>query len=230
MRCKFCNVEVDCKTHICPLCHELIAPEEQDENLTPAFPPKTQKAERKKHTHFTLSNIYLAASMIVFIVCLAVNLGLKQPTHWFLMVGAVLLYGFLTMRNTVMSNNSAWIKAFWQIVMIVLILWLAQVVFDDVMEDTYWLLDLALPIVIMLSVLTLGVISCAVVRRNKALLYDTLFLSLIGFVPIILFAFGLVRKVLASAICAGFCAAVIVCVIIFARKEILEEMERRLHW
>ncbi len=229
MRCKFCNVKVDCKTHICPLCHELVTPDE-GETLSPAFPPKTAKAEKKRHTHFTATNIYLAASFIVFIVCLAVNLGLRQNTNWFLMVGAVLLYGFLTMRNTVMSNNSAWIKAFWQIVMISLILWLAQVVFDDVMTDTYWLLDLALPIVIMMSVLTLGVISCVLVKRNKALLYDTLFLSLIGFVPMIFFAFGLVHMVLFSAICAGFCAAVIVCVIIFARKEILEEMERRLHW
>ena len=82
----------------------------------------------------------------------------------------------------------------------------------------------------MVSVLTLGIISCAVVRRNKALLYDTLFLSLIGFVPMILYAFGVVEKVLVSAICAGFCAAVIACVLIFARKEFLEEMERRLHW
>lgn len=230
MRCKFCNVEVDCKTHICPLCHELITPEEGDENLTPAFPPKTEKSERKRHTHFTLPNIYLAVSFVIFIICLAVNLGLHQPTKWFLMVGAVLLYGFLTMRNTVMSNNSAWIKAFWQIVMISLILWLAQVVFDEVITVKFWLLDIALPIIIMLSVLTLGIISCAVVRKNKALLYDTLFLSLMGFVPIILYAFGLVHGVLFSAICAGFCAIVIVCVIIFARKEILEEMERRLHW
>lgn len=229
MRCKFCNVEVDCKTHICPLCHELVTPEE-GENLSPAFPPKTAKAEKKRHTHFTATNIYLASSLIVFIVCLAVNLGMKQHTHWFLMVGAVLLYGFLTMRNTVMSSNSAWIKAFWQIVMISLILWLAQTIFDDVMSDTFWLLDLALPIIIMLSVLTLGIISCVLVKRNKALLYDTLFLSLIGFFPLILFAFGLVHKVLASAICAGFCAAVIVCVVIFARKELVEEMERRLHW
>ena len=230
MRCKFCNVEVDCKTHICPLCHELIAPEAQDETLTPAFPPKTRKSERRKHTHFTLTNIYLATAVIIFLVCLAVNLGLKQHPNWFLMVGAVLLYGFLTIRNTVMSNNSAWIKAFWQIVMVVLILWLAQVIFDDVMTDTYWLLDLALPLIIMISVLTLGIISCAVVRRNKALLYDTLFLSLIGFVPIILYAVGLVQKALVSAICAGLCAAVIACVLIFARKEFLEEMERRLHW
>lgn len=230
MRCKFCNVEVDCKTHICPLCHELLTPEENDEKLTPTFPPKTAKAEKKRHTHFTVSNIYLAASAIIFIVCVAVNFGLHQPAKWSLPVGAVLLYGFLTMRNTIMSNNSAWIKAFWQIVMISLILWLAQAVFDDVMTDAYWLLDLALPLVIMISVLTLGIISCVAVRKNKALLYDTLFLSLIGFVPIILYAFGLVQKVLVSAICAGFCAAVIICVIIFARKEILEEMERRLHW
>lgn len=229
MRCKFCNVEVDCKTHICPLCHELVTPDE-GETLSPAFPPKTAKAEKKRHTHFTATNIYLAVSFIAFIVCLAVNLGLKQSTNWFLMVGAILLYGFLTMRNTVMSSNSAWIKAFWQIVMISLILWLAQVVFDDVVTETYWLLDFALPIVIMLSVLTLGIISCVLVRRNKALLYDTLFLSLIGFVPLIFYAVGLVHSVLVSAICAGFCAAVIVCVIIFARKEILEEMERRLHW
>ena len=230
MRCKFCNVEVDCKTHICPLCHELLTPEDDKEDLSPAFPPKTARAERRRHTHFTATNIYLAASFVIFVASLAVNLGLHQPTKWFLMVGAVLLYGFLTMRNTVMSNNSAWIKAFWQIVMISLILWLAQVVFDDIMTDSYWLLDFALPLIIMISVLTLGIISCAVVHRNKALLYDTLFLSLIGFVPIILFAFGLVHQVLASAICAGFCAVVIACVIIFARKEILAEMERRLHW
>lgn len=230
MRCKFCNVEVDCKTHICPLCHEKLETDENDEKLLPAFPPKTIKTERKKHTHFTLTNVYLAASTIIFLVCIAVNFGLHQPTKWCWMVGAILLYGFLTMRNTVLSSSSAWIKAFWQIVMISLILWLAQVVFDNIMTDTYWLLDLALPIIIMLSVLTLGIISCALVRRNKALLYDTLFLSLIGFLPIIFYAVGLVQKVLASAICAGFCTAVIACVVIFARKELFDEMERRLHW
>ena len=99
MRCKFCNVEVDCKTHICPLCHELLTPENDKEDLSPAFPPKTARAERRRHTHFTATNIYLAASFVIFVASLAVNLGLHQPTKWFLMVGAVLLYGFLTMRH-----------------------------------------------------------------------------------------------------------------------------------
>ena len=140
MRCKFCNVEVDCKTHICPLCHELLTPENDKEDLSPAFPPKTARAERRRHTHFTATNIYLAASFVIFVASLAVNLGLHQPTKWFLMVGAVLLYGFLTMRNTVMSNNSAWIKAFWQIVMISLILWLAQDHNDIRAHSRYYIL------------------------------------------------------------------------------------------
>lgn len=230
MRCKFCNVEVDCETRICPLCHEKLVPDETQEKLSPAFPQRTAKSKRPLRTHFTPTNIYLALSCILFVVAIAVNFGMQQPTKWCWIVGAVLMYGFLTMRNTVMSNHSAWIKAFWQIVMICLILWLAQVVFDDIMTDTNWLLDLALPVIIMVSVLTLGIISCIVVRKNKALLYDTLFLSLIGFVPLILYAVGLVKSVLASAICAGLCAAVLICVVIFARKELIAEMERRLHW
>lgn len=233
MRCKFCNVEVDCKSGICPLCHEKLQPSAEGSNTNdkqPAFPPKTDKSIKKPHTHFTVQNIYLAVASAIFIVCLSLNLGLHHSIQWFWIVGAILLYGFLTMRNTVLSNNSAWIKAFWQIVMISLILWLAQGIFDSVMTDKNWLLDFALPLLIMISVLTLGIVSCAVVKKNKALLSDTLFMSLIGFLPLIFYAFGLVNSIIMSALCGGFCAVVIVCVIIFARKEIWAELQRRFHF
>lgn len=230
MRCKFCNIEVDCKSHICPLCHEKLESSENDKKTDYAFPPKCEKNIKKQVRHFTLSNIYIAVATIIFIVCIAVNIGLNHPVNWFWLVGAVLVYGFLTYRNTIMSSNSAFIKTFWQIVMISLIMWLTQVLFKPVLDDINWLFDFVLPTVIMVSVLTIGIISCVVVKKDTSLLYDTLFVSLIGFLPIILYAVGVIESVIASAICAGLCAVIIVCVIVFARKEIIAELSRRFHF
>ena len=144
---------------------------------------------------------------------------------------AVLAYGYLTVANTVMSNSSIWIKIFWQILMITLILWAAQSVLNPLFDESAnWLLDIALPVILGISVVALGITAASLIRKEPSLLVDNLLISLIGFLPIILYAANVIESVIPAAICAGLCGLSIVCFVAFARDELWAEIVRRFHF
>lgn len=228
MRCKYCGIDVDDDSKVCPLCHELLTDDGAETHAN--FPPRTEKV-KKSGSRITFSNLYIAIAVIVVGVCVALNLSLTPEVYWFTIVVAVLAYGYLTVVNTVMSNSSIWIKIFWQILMICLILWAAQSVLNPLFEErNNWLLDFALPIILGISVLALGITAASLMSKEPSLLVDNLLISLIGFLPIILYAADVIDEVVPSAVCAGLCALSIVCFVAFARDELWDEIIRRFHF
>lgn len=230
MRCKYCGVEVDDDSKICPLCHELLEDDGAPTHVN--FPPKTPASmKRKKPSRFSFNNVYIAVSALILILCIPLNLVLTPDVMWFSIVIAVLLYGYLTVVNTVMSNSSLWIKIFCQIVMICLILWAAQSVLNPLMgERNNWLLDFALPIILTLSVIALGVTAARLMDKEPSLLVDNLLISLIGFLPIILYAAGAIDEIVPTAVCTSVCMLSLIGFIAFARDELWAEIVRRFHF
>ena len=212
MHCKYCGVSID------------------DDSKNTNFPPKTEKA-RKPGSRVNFHNLYISIAILVAGVCVAINLTLTPDVYWFTIVMAVLAYGYLTVANTVMSNSSIWIKIFWQILMITLILWAAQSVLNPLFDESAnWLLDIALPVILGISVVALGITAASLIRKEPSLLVDNLLISLIGFLPIILYAANVIESVIPAAICAGLCGLSIVCFIAFARDELWAEIVRRFHF
>ena len=228
MRCKYCGVTIDDDSKVCPLCHELAVDDGKETNSN--FPPKTEKAKRPR-SRVNFHNLYISIAVLVAGICVAINLTLTPDVYWFTIVMAVLAYGYLTVANTVMSNSSIWIKIFWQILMITLILWAAQSVLNPLFDErTNWLLDYALPLVLGISVVALGITAASLIRKEPSLLVDNLLISLIGFLPIVLYAANVIESVIPSAICAGLCGLSIFCFIAFARDELWAEIVRRFHF
>ena len=228
MRCKYCGVSIDDDSKICPLCHELAVDDGKKTNSN--FPPKTEKL-RKTGSRVNFHNLYISIAILVAGICVALNMTLTPGVYWFTIVMAVLAYGYLTVANTVMSNSSIWIKIFWQILMITLILWAAQSALNSWFdESTNWLLDYALPVILGISVIALSVTAASLIRKEPSLLVDNLLISLIGFLPIILYAANVIESVIPAAICAGLCGVSIMCFIAFARDELWAEIVRRFHF
>ena len=161
MHCKYCGVSIDDDSKICPLCHELAVDDGKETNTN--FPPKTEKA-RKPGSRVNFHNLYISIAILVAGVCVAINLTLTPDVYWFTIVMAVLAYGYLTVANAVMSNSSIWIKIFWQILMITLILWAAQSVLNPLFDESAnWLLDIALPVILGISVVALGITAASLI-------------------------------------------------------------------
>lgn len=228
MRCKYCGVEIDDDSGICPLCHELAVDDGGETHAN--FPPKTGKIKRRG-SRVNFHNLYLSIAAIAVGVCVALNLTLTPDVYWFTIVMAVLAYGYLTVANTVLSNSSIWIKIFWQIFMIILILWAAQSVLNPLFEErNNWLLDYAVPIILGISVVALGITAASLINKEPSLLVDNLLISLIGFVPIILYATGVIDEVIPASICAGLCGLSMICFVAFAKDELWAEIVRRFHF
>lgn len=229
MRCKYCGINVDDDSKICPLCHEIL--EDDGKPVNENFPPKTAASAKKRDSRFSFSNIYIAVAAVIFFSCLGLNLGLTPDVLWFTVVFAVLLYGYLTVVNTVMSSSSLWLKIFWQIVMITLVLWAAQSVLNPLMEErNNWLADYALPILLTISVLALGITAACLFHKEPSLLVDNLIISLIGLVPIILYAADVIDVLAPTVVCTIVCAISLIGFIAFAREELWAEIVRRFHF
>lgn len=228
MHCKNCGVEVDFDTKICPICHEKLS-KPTDAPLPSVYPPRKTRATTKFKPSF--NTVYLSLALVVFVVCLFLNLTLTPQIKWIYLAGGLLLYGFLLIHNTILSANSVGVKAFVQSVMLFLLLYLGEVIVKDIRPDTssFWVLDIGLPVLISLSLIAVCISTVFVYRQKKALLLDIIWLSLIGYIPIILFACKEISNPIASIVCASLSTALIIVTSIVFRKQLKDELMRYFH-
>ena len=79
-RCKQCNIEVLDETERCPLCHSVLEPTIEVENMYPDVKIKTRRM-------MLLSRIYLFVAIVAEAVLVAVNHYGDFETAWSLVTG-----------------------------------------------------------------------------------------------------------------------------------------------
>ena len=223
MHCKYCNVDIETNTKICPICHEKL--EDYDENLPKAYPDKIKR--KHKHKHFTLSNIYLLASLIIFLIAVTINYVIDSSILWCYILGGVLLYGMILIENTVLSNYSIGAKVFVQTISISLLILLSAWV-----TDTYsnkWAYNYAMPVVHMVSVIVLGILVACFIEKDRNNLVSLIMFSALGIIPLILKITNVLDVLWPSLLDAILSVGVILAAIIFGHKEIKNEFRRKFH-
>ncbi|MDE6614348.1 MAG: hypothetical protein K2K24_02450 [Clostridia bacterium] len=238
MRCKYCNVEIGCKSKICPLCHEKLhidskvdLPLDANDELPNAYPPKKREKVPVKKRLLSPASLYLSIALALFILCVAINLRLTPNIYWFAFVGAVLVYGFILIKHTVLSNNSIGIKIFWQAVAIfVILIALNYLVKDQIVNYiTNWVWNWGLPAIFIVSTLVVGIYTSVAFHKWHSVIIDALAVSALGFIPIILYACGVVDKPVLSIICACLSSIGIIFCAILGRKTLISEFKKKFH-
>lgn len=238
MRCKYCNVEIGCKSKICPLCHEKIhldanvdLPLEENQELPNAYPPKKKEKVPVKKKLLSPSSIYLSIALTIFMICVAINLRLTPTIYWFAFVGAVLVYGLILTKHTILSNNSIGIKIFWQAVAIFVILIALNYLLRNQIAHylPYWIWDLGLPVILIVSTMVVGIYTAIAFHKWHSVIIDAITVSTLGFIPIILYGCGVVHDPVMSIICACLSSVSIIFCGILGRKTLISEFKKKFH-
>jgi hypothetical protein len=238
MRCKYCNIQIGCKSKICPLCHEklhidpnLDLPLEGSEDIKSAYPTKKKEKIPVKKRLLTPGSIYLSIALALFIICVAINLRLTPTIYWFSFVGAVLVYGLILTKHTILSNNSIGIKIFWQAVAILAILIALNYLLKDQISHYIdnWVWDLGLPVILTVSTLVVGIYTAIAFHKWHSVIIDALAVSALGFIPVILFACKIVQNPVMSIICACLSSVGIIFCGILGRRTLISEFKKKFH-
>lgn len=228
MRCKYCNVEIGCKAKVCPLCHEKLEDDNSTDALPSAYPSKSTKKERK---YLSPSSLYLSIAVSIFVLCVPINLLTTPEVYWFGIVGILGVYGFVLVRNTILSNNSIGVKIFWQCLWALIVLLVVNVILSRQIPELTgaWVWNYGLPTILLSSTLVVGIYTAIAFRFWNDVIVDAMCVSAIGFIPIILYAFNVITQPAMSITCACVSSVVIIFCGILGRKSLINEFRKRFH-
>ncbi|MEG1394441.1 MAG: DUF6320 domain-containing protein [Clostridia bacterium] len=260
MRCKYCNIEIEGRAKVCPLCHEkLERPTVEEKPIAPAvdendnivdeksnsivnasdkfvaveeksfYPPRENQAKVKKP--LTFNTIFFLVSIPLFLICLTINVLTTPHLLWFYLVGACEVYIYLLVRNTIHSANSIAVKILWQGIMLFFMVWIAETVFVrfELPNTEKWVLEYALPAVIGISVIVMAIFTAVLGKKQPAMILDCIFLSIVGYIPIIFYACHLVEHSIFAIVIMLLSSITIACCVIYGRAVLVADIRKRFH-
>lgn len=224
MHCKYCGVEVESDTFVCPLCHEKM---EIDDTVLPInglFPPKRKKqAVRKKISVFTW---YCFIALVLFVVSVAIDFAVTDGPHWSYAVGAGIVYGAFLIKFVIMARSSVGVRVFWQLIAMTV----TGLIFGVVFNEFDIVIKYVLPSIIMVSIIVQSSFSVFYAKRKRSIFLSSMVISLLGFVPIILYACKVESELWLAIASAVLGAGALIGNIVFGNKKIAFEVQKRYHW
>jgi hypothetical protein len=199
----------------CPLCQGKISGED-----TPPFFPTVPTIYEKYKLFF---QILALSGIAIAIIAVTVNLILPQTGNWSLLVllgiGCLWLSVGVSARNLhhvtlVIVNQSILGSLFF-------VLW------DFVVGWKGWSIDYAVPILLMVSLLTMQILIKARGIKTEDYMVCTSFHAFVGLVPLVLFLTGALNQVIPTLICIALSALLLAGMLIFRWGELLEEYHKR---
>ena len=153
-RCRQCNIEVLDETERCPLCHSVLEPTIEVENMYPDVKIKTRRM-------MLLSRIYLFVAIVAEAVLVAVNHYGDFETAWSLVTGLIFFYGYLVVRFAILGKTGYIAKT----IVLTLIAILILIAIDFVNGYRGWSVRYVFPAAIILVDAGILILMCVNRRR-----------------------------------------------------------------
>lgn len=213
--CPRCKVTVRGIPTYCPLCQGKLTGEES----SPFFPTVPSIYER-----YRLFFQILALSAIgMSVIAVTVNLIIPETGRWSLLV--LLGVGCLWLSVGVSARNLSHVT---NVIMTQSILGsLFFVLWDFVVGWRGWSIDYAVPILLMISMLTMQILIKARGIKVEDYMVCTSFHAFMGLVPLVLYLTGVLNQVIPTLICIAMSALLLAGLLIFKWGELLEEYHKR---
>lgn len=213
--CPKCKVDVRGFPIYCPLCQGKL----NGEGEAPFF-PKVPSIYEKYRLFFQI----LALSGIgIAVVAVTVNLMVPQTGRWSLLVllgiGSLWLSVGVSARNLHHVTHVIMTQSF--------VGSLLFVVWDFVVGWRGWSIDYAVPILLMISLLTMQILIKARGIKTEDYMVCTSFHALVGLVPLVLYLTGSLNQVIPTLICIALSALLLAGLLIFKWGELLAEYHKR---
>ena len=216
-----CKVEILDKTDKCPLCNHVL---EWDGSEKDDLYPNA-RIQRRKYQF--LENIFLFASIALWVVLFAIDYITDPNNLWSFTVGLVIVYANVLLRLTILGKSSYMAKIIWTIIIGMAFLIEA----DFLTGNRGWGVNFAMPTAVLIWDIAIIILMLFINRRNwQSYIIDQLTALVACGVMLLL----MIMKVITFPYYA--LGVQIVTVLLFVGTIILgdrkarEELKRRFHW
>lgn len=136
--CNNCNVDVNTSSNYCPLCFNAL--DDINDNSQPKLLSESQKKPREIIKQHMVRKVFLLISLAAIIITMAINYFAKSSTQWSLLVFFGVIYLWILVKHTIMSNRHIFEKFFFQILGLLSIL-----ITSNYISGGGWFLEYVMP-------------------------------------------------------------------------------------
>ena len=221
-KCSSCGVIVHAVHPRCPLCQRHLSTQEvASENI---WYPLYENDAIQRSRHF-VSRLTDFITITVTSVSMVINLLTTPHTLWSLYVISSVLYVWLLIRHTMLSQAHLGAKIIGQVFGLS-----GMLVMVNMVEGSQrWSLNYVFPFIVILATLLITIIVLIKKMRWKEYVGFTLAVILLGYLPLLLYLLGISQVLWAAAISALYAFLTLVGMILFSDKSLKNEIIRRFH-
>lgn len=223
--CNKCNIDTDSKQKYCPLCYNDLE-STNTKNTSPEFYLTRTTADKTFKTRYFLFKLFLFLTISIGAICAFINFLTYEQSGvlWSLIVFASLLYVWILVGHSILSDRSMFEKIFFQFVGI-----LAILLSSNLIAGGDWLIKYVLPSVA-ITVATVMIMITLITKKR------TNYVSTFFVVYILLFVLSLVMVLakfdtfkLLNQINLCLCGLAIFGTLVFGFKTLRADASRKFH-
>lgn len=220
-KCESCNVTVNTKHNTCPLCfRELI--DIGGKNSIDLFKQKVDKP-KNKHREI-LVKIFAFLSLIAVVTCLIVNLFTQVYPLWSLIVVQVIVYSWILITHTILSNRGILEKILLQVISVFGLLWTCE----WIAEGGKWVIDFVCPSMFVIISLVMFILAQAL-KNHKGVLSFFIMNIILILVTGSFLLFGVATFKLLNVIALATESICLVGIMLFTGKPLKIELSKKFH-
>lgn len=217
-KCYKCNVTINSSLPLCPLCRSQIDKSNVDEVVFPIIPNMYRK-------HNLIFKLILFLSFLGCILCMMINYFINKEIGWSLFVIAGIVSFWITLIIGMKRRNN-FMKLLFAEIMLVLI---SSIIWDYFTGWYFWSITYVLPFLCIAYIAVLFFLRLFLKNIFKDYIIYIYINSLIGIVPLYFVFRDMLIVQWPSVLCVMFSVVSILALAIFNHKQMMNELERRLH-
>lgn len=217
-KCRQCNVEILDETEYCPLCHSALEHTFEVENMYPDVKVQTRKWR-------FWSRVYLFYAILLEAILFEINYVDEYKIGWSLIVGLLLLYGYLIIELAILGQAGHKFK----IILLTAIGIVMMVLIDFLIGYHGWSVNYVLPAGVV--ALDVGIIILMIInRRNwQSYIMWQLFMVLVSVMLGIFYWLDIITSPYLTSVAILFSIFLFLGTLIIGDRRARVELKRRFH-
>lgn len=216
--CYKCNVRINSSIPRCPLCNNNIEDNGHNESVFPIIP-------NIYNNHRIFFQLLLFASIFGCVVCMVINFIINKKIDWSWFVIAGILSFWMTFITGVKKRHHFMKLLFSEVILILI----ASILWDYFTGWHFWSVTYVLPFLSIAYITTLFFLRLFLKNIFKDYVIYIYINSLVGLIPLYFIIRGLLNVRWPSIMCVIFSIFSILALAIFNHRQMMNELERRLH-
>ncbi len=218
--CENCNVFVDKCLRYCPLCTKELTLEPSAETM---YPQITEKKYLNRKD--VVTELLMIVTCIVIAICVFINIVTYNGVAWFLAVAAPIIYAWVLVKNTIVSDMYVGAKVLFQI----LALSGLFIAVDYAGGRLGWSFEFFVPVIIIIGIIYMDVYAYIYKSYWRENLIYAIILVFLGSIPIVLYFTGITHLLIPTFLAMVAVALTVLGILRFTLRYIKTEVKKRFH-